>query len=126
MPRKEKHRVIVEVHGGLVTDVTVPDQLVVPLLVRDYDTDGVDEKDLYFESGDIDGGEYFICEVSTVDAEREYEAELVLAVHSGIVEVERKPDDVVVEVRDYDTDGVDEDELEADQAGELMLRIVHE
>jgi hypothetical protein len=125
MPKQQGHRVIVEVHGGLVTDVMVPDQLVLPLLVRDYETDGIEEKDLYFDAGDIDGGEYFISDVSTVDAEREYEAELVLSVHGGVVDVERKPDDVAVEIRDYDCEGCDDGALVKDPDGVLMVRSVY-
>lgn len=36
--------------------------------------------------------------------------EVIVEIHNGIAEVTKKPKNVVVEVRDYDTDGADETE----------------
>lgn len=49
---EEPLRVVVEVSGGLVSEVKVPDRRVV-VEIHDYDTDGTDEKTLvHDESGD--------------------------------------------------------------------------
>lgn len=41
---KEKARIIITVEGGLIQDVSIPDNVDVVVEVRDYDVEGVDEE----------------------------------------------------------------------------------
>jgi hypothetical protein len=48
---------------------------------------------------------------------------IILSVNSGCIDVVQKPRDVELEVRDYDVEGYDEDQLEKDESGDEFRRI---
>ena len=47
---------------------------------------------------------------------------IIIEVHGGVAFVQHNPSDHVIEIRDYDTDGYDLNELERDPSGEWFKR----
>jgi len=58
LTKKEKERIVVSVEGGLIQDIIIPKNLNIVVEVRDYDTDGGEEDNLFTD----DNGQYSIGE----------------------------------------------------------------
>ena len=50
---------------------------------------------------------------------------VIITVNGGVVDVVRKPKDVKLIVKDYDTDGCDEDGLTEDKDGDMYVKSVY-
>lgn len=49
---------------------------------------------------------------------------VIISVDGGVVDVEQKPDDVEVIIKDYDIEGIEEDDrLMEDESGEYINRV---
>jgi hypothetical protein len=53
-------------------------------------------------------------------------SKVTIAIVGGLVETIDKPDDIEVEIRDYDIDGADEDDLSVDENGKKFVQSIYE
>ena len=49
---------------------------------------------------------------------------VLILINGGCVQVEYKPDNIEIEIRDYDTDGVDEEVLQKDEDGDEYQEMI--
>ena len=118
-----KTRVIVEVQGGLVANFAVsgPRKDDITIETMDYDTESVDEDELEED----ENGEQFFMGAEAGPVPDHLASDVIITVRGGLVDEVDKPDDVIVEIHDYDLESYSGDE-NVEIVNDDYARIIHE